>query len=346
MAFTVELRRELFSEVEHVVCSSPEWTVTARRYRTGVESLTIRNSRGHLEVLPFLGQIIWDAVFDGESLRMTSMFEQPRQVSRIAETYGCFAFHSGLLAAGCPSPEDDHELHGEFACAEMDTAELVLDEDALTLRSHREHVMGFGDHYRATPSVTMRGGSALFDINLEVTNLSAHATMPLQYMCHLNYRFLEGATMTQSLPVGGFRLRDSVPAHVVPTPHWERLNERLRSGEIDADSLEDAVDFDPEIVHFADDLPRGSGPLTFRMANSESFEFLTRFDPEQFPTATRWILSNPDQQVAAFVLPATSRPEGRLAAQQRGTLVRLPAGASAHYSVTTGLVAAHEKEGQ
>lgn len=344
MAFTLELRRAQFGEVENVLCRSDEWTITARRYGTGVESLTIRNSRGHLEVLPFLGQIIWDAVFDGESLRMTSMFEQPRKVSRIAETYGCFAFHSGLLAAGCPSAEDDHELHGEFACAEMDSAELVIAEDSVILRSHHEYVMGFGHHYRAMPSVTMQAGSALFDIALQVENLSAHARMPLQYMCHLNYRFLEGATMTQSLPGEGFRLRDSVPAHVAPTPHWERLTERLRSGEISADSLTEAEDFDPEIVHFADDLPAGSGPLTFRMANSEDFELLTRFDPAQFPVATRWILSNPDQQVAAFVLPGTSRPEGRAAARRRGTLIELPAGESATYSVTTGLVAAHERE--
>ncbi len=344
MAFTLELRREDFGEAERTVCTGGEWTVTARRYRTGVESLTLRNSRGHLEVLPFLGQIIWDAVFDGESLRMSSMFEEPRKVSQIVETYGCFAFHSGLLAAGCPSPEDTHPLHGEFACADMDSAELVLDEDSVTIRSSREHVMGFGDHYRAVPAVTMRAGSALFDIDLEVTNLSSYAPMPLQYMCHLNYRFLPGATMTQEIPEGGFRLRESIPAHVTPTPHWERLNERLNSGEIDADSLVDAEDFDPEIVFFADDLPTGAGPLTFRMRSSEDFEFLTRFDPAQLPTATRRILSNPDQQVAAFVLPGTSRPEGRLAAQRIGTLISLPAGHSAKYSVTTGLVASHEKE--
>lgn len=221
---------------------------------------------------------------------------------------------------------------------------VVVRASLETLRSSRQHVVGFGHHYRAVPAVTLRAGSALFDIDLEVTNLSAHATMPLQYMCHLNYRFLHGATMTQTVPEGTFRLRESVPAHVVPTAHWERLNERLRRGEIAADSLVDAEQFDPEIVHFADDLPTDAGLLTFRMANSEHFEFLTRFDPAQFPTATRWVLSNPDQQVAAFVLPATSRPEGRLAAQRRGTLIELPAGRSAHYSVTTGLVAAHEKE--
>lgn len=344
MAFTLDLPRELFGETPRVVCESPEWTVTARRYRTGVESLSIRNSRGHVEVLPFLGQIIWDAEFDGQSLRMTSMFEEPRKVARIAETYGCFAFHSGLLAAGCPSPEDDHELHGEFACADMDSAHLVLTEDAVTIRSVHEYVRGFGHHYRATPSVTLRTGSALLDIDLEVTNLSAYAPMPLQYMCHLNYRFLEGAQMSQSLPEGTFRLRESVPAHVTPTPAWEQITQRIRSGELDADSLVGAEQFDPEIVYFADDLPAHGGPLRFSLANSDEFEFVTEFDTSQFPTATRWILSNPDQQVAAFALPATSRPEGFLAAERAGTLVQLPAGRSTRFSVTTGLVAASEKE--
>jgi len=49
----------------------------------------------------------------------------PVPARQIVETYGCFAFHSGLLAAGCPSPEDDHPLHGEFPCAPMRSASLL-----------------------------------------------------------------------------------------------------------------------------------------------------------------------------------------------------------------------------
>jgi hypothetical protein len=72
-----------------------------------------------------MGQILWDAVFDGQSLRMDNMFDMPVSARQIVETYGCFAFHSGLLAAGCPSPEDDHPLHGEFPCAPMRSASLL-----------------------------------------------------------------------------------------------------------------------------------------------------------------------------------------------------------------------------
>lgn len=70
--------------------------------------------------------------------------------------------------------------------------------------------------------------------------------------------------------------------------------------------------------------------------------FVTRFRTDQFPVATRWILHNADQRVAAYVLPGTSRPEGRLAAEAAGTLIHLDADASRTFSVTTGLLAQGE----
>lgn len=344
MPFTLELDRSWFTPGERTLCSSGDWTISTDRSRSGVEILTLRNSRGHVEILPFLGQIIWDAVFDGESLRMTSIFDEPRPVRSIVETYGCFAFHSGLLAAGCPAPEDDHDLHGEFACAPMDTAQLVLAEDTVTVRSSYEYAMGFGHHYRAEPAVTMRAGSALLDIDLEVTNLSAHLPMPLQYMCHLNHALLQGGRFVDPVPEGSFTLRESIPAHVTPTPRWEALQERLRRGELTADALVSGETVDPEVVLFADTLPTDRGELTFLMSRDGGPTFLTRFDPSVLPVATRWILATPDQQVAAFVLPGTSRPEGFLAAERAGTLRHLAPGDRTRFSVTTGLVAAHERE--
>jgi hypothetical protein len=71
-----------------------------------VEAVRLENARGHLVVLPWLGQMIWDATFDGHDLTMRNMFSQPKPANVIVETYGCFAFHSGLLANGCPSAED------------------------------------------------------------------------------------------------------------------------------------------------------------------------------------------------------------------------------------------------
>ncbi len=51
--------------------------------------------------------------------------------------------------------------------------------------------------------------------------------------------------------------------------------------------------------------------------------FVTRFSSAELNYVTRWILYNGEQQVAAFALPATCRPEGYLAAQRNGTLIQV-----------------------
>lgn len=333
----IPLHRNAFTEAEKIFAQNDDFKVVGFTYPKGIESVRIENSRGYVEVLPFMGQIIWDANFDGKSLRMKNMFDAPQPCREIVDTYGCFAFHSGLLSAGCPSPEDNHPLHGEFPTATMDSAWLEVEGNKVRVVSCYEYVQGFGAHYRAQPSVLMTAGSALFDIDLDVTNLSAYAPMPLQYMCHMNYAFVENGVTRQSLPDGAFQLRRSVPAHVNPTPRWTEINEQILSGKIDANSLAEAKEFDPEIVYFADNLPQYGETAEFELSAPDGTTFMTKFKTTSFPVATRWILFNADQQVAAFVLPGTSRPEGFLAAKEAGTLIQLGAGETKSFSVTTGI---------
>lgn len=310
--------------------SSDEFTVTAWTYNSGIETVRIENSRGYVEVLPFLGQIIWDAEFDGRSLTMKNMFTEPKPANVIVDTYGCFAFHSGLLSAGCPAPDDTHPLHGEFPCAPFDEAWLEITEDSIAISGSYTYVQGFGHHYRAIPVVRLGAGATEFDIDLEVTNLSKYQPMPLQYMCHMNYAYVDGAEFGSSLPADAFKLRESVPAHVNPTPEWTAFNKEIVGKPYPA--LTEAEKYDPEIVWFADDLPQYGSDIEVTMG-----DFFTKFDSTQFPVATRWVLYNADQQVAAFVLPGTSRPEGANAARKAGTLIELPAGETRQFHVRTGL---------
>ncbi|MDU2151439.1 MAG: DUF4432 domain-containing protein, partial [Varibaculum cambriense] len=69
----MNLPRSLFTQLETEILHSEQWSVTTKTYSSGVASLTIRNSLGYVEVLPFMGQIIWDAEFCGHSLRMENM---------------------------------------------------------------------------------------------------------------------------------------------------------------------------------------------------------------------------------------------------------------------------------
>ena len=336
--YRIPLSESLFGKEPQVVLQSDEFTVTAFAYPQNIAALKIANSRGFVEVLPLMGQIIWDAVFDGKNLRMDNMFQKPQRGSEIVDTYGCFAFHSGLLTGGCSSPEDTHPLHGEFPCAPMDKAWLEVDENSVRVVSEYEYVRGFGHHYLASPSVTLTAGSPRFDIGMRVENLSAYQPMPLLYMCHMNYAYAEQGQMRQNLPDSAFQLRRTVPLHVHPTPQWQEFNRAILNGEVDGSVLDRPDCYDPEIVYFADNLAQYGDHLEFEIYHPVTqTTFSTRFSSQEFPHATRWILNNPDQKVAAFVLPATARPEGYLAAEKAGTLQWLQPGEAKSFTVNTGI---------
>lgn len=325
-----------FGEKPRILLENSDFTVTSFRYDSGVEGLKIANSRGHLIILPRMGQMIWDAQFDGHSLTMCNMFRQPKPATEVIETYGCFAFHSGLLANGCPSAEDTHLLHGEMACAAMDEAWMELEGDMLRLTGRYEYVMGFGHHYLAQPTVVLHRSSTLFDIKMAVTNL-ASVDMPLQYMCHMNYAYIPNATFSQNIPDEILRLRESVPSHVNPTAQWLAFNQRIMQGEASLSTLNQPEFYDPEIVFFADKLDAYTDLPEFRMIAPDGTTFVTRFSSAELNYVTRWILYNGEQQVAAFALPATCRPEGYLAAQRNGTLIQVAPQQTRTFTVTTGI---------
>lgn len=336
--YRLTLLPELFCSEERVIVQSDEFSVRTKLYPQNIASLTIANSRGHIEILPFMGQMIWDAVFDGQSLRMGNMFNKPQRGNEIIDTYGCFSFHSGLLTGGCPAPEDSHPLHGEFPCANMDSAYLLIEDSRITVVSEYEYVRGFGHHYRATPAVVLEAKRPRFDINMEVQNLSAYQAMPLLYMCHMNYAYVANGIMRQNIPDTALQLRRSIPAHVKPTAEWQAFNNAILAGKIDGNMLDKPECYDPEIVYFADNLPQYGEMMHFELHNpANGITFSTDFSSREFPHATRWILHNPDQKVAAFVLPATARPEGYKAAEAAGTLQWLAAGESRRFTVNTGI---------
>lgn len=344
MSTRIPLYRALFGEQEKTLLQSADFKVSAWAYPSGVLALSLENSRGRLVVLPYQGQMIWSAVFDGCDLTMTNLFDQPRPSPTVIGTYGCFMFHSGLLRNGCPAPADDHALHGEMPCAPMDTAWLEIDDGWLRLGGEYEYAQGFGDRYRARPSVTLRAGSALFDIAMDVTNL-AGKPMDLMYMAHMNYAYVDGGRFVEPLDMESLRLRSSVPDHVKPTPAWSAYMAQLAVYPEQLTQLDQPALYDPEIVFFFDGVGTDAlGQAHFLLDHPGGEAFYTRYRPEQFSHAARWILHNPDQQVAAFVLPSTCEPEGYNAEKAKGNVRALAAGASAAFSVTTGYLSARERK--
>lgn len=342
MTTTLQLRENFFGEAEHLFADSHGMTAHLFRYDSGIAALRLGNRRGHLVVLPFFGQMIWDAVFDNVDLTMANMFSTPRPTDSIVGTYGCFAFHSGLLHNGCPGPEDSHALHGEMPCAKMDSAGLEFGEDVegpyMAVIGSYEYVMGFGNHYVARPRVVLRPDTALFDIGMSVKNLSG-TEMNLMYMCHVNFAFCKGARIVQPAPFtpDATVVRTDVPAHVPRSPDYDALLDNLATDPSVMEVMNEPHRYDPEQVFYIRGLKTGpDGKTASLMKRSEGDGFYITYDPVDFPKTVRWVLANSDQKVCAFALPATAEPEGYTAEKAKGNVQLLKGREERHFSVRLG----------
>lgn len=348
MSVSIPLTPEAFGPAERVVAQGGAFTVTAWRTGLGIEMLRIANGRGHVDVLPFMGQMVWDAVFDGVRLTMDSAFPEPRPATSIVETYGCLAYHSGLLRNGCPGPEDDHPLHGEMPCKRMDSARLEFDTDAggapvVRVAGHVDHVLGFGPNYRARPSVTVDAGTTIA-MGMTVENRSA-LPMELMYMAHVNFAFVAGGVIHQAAPFtpSRTRVRSQVPAHVVPTDAYRAFLEELGAHPEVGRILDRPERWDPEQVIYVDAPGTDEDGLTHAMLERpEGDGFVMRYAPSEFPRLGRWILHGADATVAAFALPATCEPEGYLAETAKGNIATLAPGQTRSFTARFGYITADE----
>ncbi len=304
----------------------------------------LSNARGNVVVLPYMGQMVWSAAFDGVPLQMQSMFPAPRPAKTIVETYGCLAYHAGLLSNGVPAAGDNHAVHGEAPCAEMDEVGIAYGTDArgpwMAVTGMRRYTMGFGANYRATPRVVLRLGETAFDIVMEVENLSA-APMDLMNLCHVNFAFASGARIVQSVPFKPQHVvaRTAIPAHVVPTPEYQAQIEAFAAHPERLRVPDPKERYDPEQV-FCVKGRKGAadGLVHFMLLRPEGDAFAIAWDPESMPHAIRWILDNKDRRVAAFAMPGTCEPKGYTAEKRKGNVRSLASGAKARFVTRLGYV--------
>ena len=327
------LRREMFGDKEREIARFGELSAHVFRYDTGVEALRLRNPRGEAVVLPFMGQMLWSAAFDGVELAMRSMFKAPRPVATIVETYGCLAYHSGLLRNGVPGAGDTHPLHGEAPCAPMDAAGIVCGEDSrgpLSRRHRRARICdGFRRALSQPPSITLREVETSLEMAMQVENLSG-APMDLMYMCHVNFAFCEGARIVQPIPFTPAHVvaRTAVPGHVTPNDAWRALlaDVAARPARLGAARRARALRSRARVLSEGRSGPP-DGRVRHAMLRREGDAFAIRWNPEDMPHTVRWVLVNSDQSVAAFAMPATCEPEGYSAEKRKGHVRTLAGGA-------------------
>ena len=337
----VALRPEHFGEAEKVLVTHGGMTASTFRYSTGVEGLRIRNGAGHIDLLPFQGQQIWDAVFHGRSLTMGSMFSEPKAGVPYLGTYGAFFIHCGITAMGNPGEGDKHPLHGEIPNARYDVAELVVGEEGgkpfMALTGRWRYSIAFATNYVATPKITLREGETFVHIDLSIRNLM-RKPMELMYLAHINFRPVDGATIIDAVPndLEHIKVRTALPSNFKPTEEHKKLL---------ADVLADPAvhrnvgyGADPELVMTLRYPADAEGWAETMQRHPDGSADFVRHRPGELPKGVRWTTRSGDQEALGFVLPATAEPDGYTAEKGKGHVLTVPAGGEWHCSFDCGVL--------
>lgn len=344
----LHLNDRQFLEKETLLLEQGEFSVYLFRYASGVCAVRLKNARGELIGLPFQGQQIWDATFDGRRLTMKSMFDQPYPTRDFLATYGGFLLHCGATAMGAPGPHDQHPLHGELPNAPYQSAYLILGEDDrgayLGLGGTYRHTVAFNTNYTAQPLIKLYAGATLLRVSMTVTNLKQSA-MPLMYLAHINFLPVDHGRLLASAPCDAdhMRVRTDVPDFMSVAPGYREFVQELSQHPERHLVLKPDLVFDPEVVFLIDYLADAQGWAHALQLHPDGSADVVRHRPDQLNHGVRWICRTVDQQALGFE-PATAGVSGFTAEKQQGRVRTLGAGASFQCDIEIGTLTAAEAE--
>jgi hypothetical protein len=329
----IHLMPEYFGKSENLLLEYGSLSASSFIFASGVRAIRLKSERGEVVMLPFQGQQIWSAMFDGRNLTMKSMFSEPKVTQNYLETYGGFLIHCGMTAMGVPAEGDTHPLHGELPNAPFQKASIISGQDKrgryIALAGSYQHTQAFSTNYLAKPLVKLYEGSSLLDVSLEVSNLK-QTPMELMYLAHANFRPVNDATLIYSAKVSAetVRVRRSIPSHVKVKAGYREFIEALGNQPEKHHILKPDLAFDPEVVFSIDYLADKAGWAHSLQLHPDGKADYIAHKPKQLKVGVRWICRTPDQDALGLVLPATAEPEGYSAEKKKGNIEVLKAGRS------------------
>jgi len=344
---TINLHRNFFVEAEKTLAEYDGLTASIFMYPTGAYALRLANSVGHMVLLPFQGQQIWDLAFHGRTLTMKSMFSEPYPTSDYLQTYGGFLLHCGVTAMGVPTDQDNHPLHGELPNAPYQTAQLLIGQDEqgayMGLTGSYQHTVAFSHNYVAQPLVKLYAGSSRVPISLRVTNLK-RSPMELMYLAHVNFRPVNDGRLVYSASCDPdhVRVRSSIPSHVNPAPGYREFLQELAAAPEKHNLLSADLAFDPEVVFFIDYQTDVDGWAHSLQIHPDGTADFVSHRPAELDHGVRWICRTPDQDALGLILPATAEPEGYSAEKAKGNLKVVPPGGEFYCQMIVGALEATE----
>ncbi|NLB81355.1 MAG: DUF4432 family protein [Clostridiaceae bacterium] len=342
METVVNLQKNFFTAKEQTFIESGKLSASGFTYAGDICALRIKNDRGELIILPFKGQQIWRARFDGVDLTMKSMFDEPRATDNFGESYGCFMLHCGMTAMGNPAPEDTHPQHGELPTMRYDTSYIVTDNDEqgryMEVVSEVYYRRAFGVGYIAKPKIRIYENDTLIDISMTVTNRRSEP-LAYAYLCHVNFRPIEGARLVDSS--NSIFVHEDIPENL-PQEKAEALKayfERIKQNPEIINLVDSKTQtYEPEIVFTMKYDTDPDGWAHCMQIAPEGYANYLAFRPEETPIGIRWIARTPNEDAMGMVLPATAEHKGYNYLKEKGQLKYLPPNESITFRVKTGYI--------
>ncbi|MBO7214761.1 MAG: DUF4432 family protein [Clostridia bacterium] len=352
MQSKIYLYENLWTEKETLVYSSNGLSASIFTYSTGVKAIKIANEKGYATVLPYMGQMVWNAVFNGVDLRMKSIYDEPVQCKQVyGESYGCFLMHCGLTAMGNPTAEDTHLPHGELPIAKYNTVYLIAGADEkgeyIGVSGTYSHKACFELNYDFTPVFKLYAGATYFDVTATFTNKK---DIPLEYyyLCHINHRPVDGAKLCYTADRKQIKINHEVPENYWSPEHAKKTNAYLDMLD-DNPYLMDTIggenqSYHPEIVMCAKYQADENGNAYTMQVNPDGTATYVIHRPEELPYGTRWISRTDDEDALGMVLPATSEHLGKLYCQRNNQQLYLKKGDTITYTMQTGVLTKEEAD--
>lgn len=345
----ITLHPQHFTEAPARLASHAGMTATCRRYGSGVAGLTLANEDGHIDLLPFQGQQIWDAMFFGRRLTMGSMFDEPIITQDYLSNYGAFFIHCGVTAMGNPGPGDTHPLHGELPNALYQEARLLIgtDEDGpyMALAGAYHHRVAFTHHYVAEPVITLRARGGRIHAELTVRNLK-QAPMDLMYLAHVNFRPIDRARLIDTVPddPAHMRVRATLPQGYVPSESHKQLLAEMLADPCKHRDIVPGRAIDPELVLSLDCRTDAAGLAhSMQLLPDGTADFVSH-RPGELNHGIRWLSRGGDQDALGFMLPATADPNGYTAEKAKGHVRVLPPKGEFHCTLDFGALTKPEAD--
>ena len=335
----INLKKSFFGDREFVLTENGGMRATAFRYASGVEALKIENDRGYFIILPFQGQQIWRACFDGRDLTMKSKFDEPRPTKEYLKTYGGFLLHCGIGAFGVPQENDSHPLHGEIPNAEYQSAYIICGDDYIAVGGHLAYDEALNRNYTFSPECRLYMGETFLKVNAEIEN-RRHTPMEYMYLCHINFRPVDGAELVYSADCDKEHIKVFKQiADWVPEEQKHALRSYMEKVQ-DMPQLHHKIGgasqiYDPEIC-FAIKYKTDRDGRAYTLQLMDGGAWYVSHPANILPTGIRWIARTRDEDALGMVLPATGEHLGYENAKKRGEIKLLPPLGKVSFTIEAG----------